>query len=58
MEQRRVRYILEETSQLHDKVDEVYEALMDNEHKQAIKLLVQLADKARLIKSDLIIKKN
>lgn len=58
MVEKRVNFIVSETTQLHDKVAEVYEALMDEENKEAIKALDLIAEKCREIKADLLTKED
>ena len=56
MQQRRVNFIVTETTNLHDMVAEAYEALMDEENKEAIKVLDSIAEKTRELKADLLTK--
>jgi len=56
MVEKRIKFIISETTQLHNKVAEVYEALMDEENKEAIIVLDLIAEKCREIKADLLIK--
>jgi hypothetical protein len=43
---------------MHNEVAEAYEALMDNENKEAVKVLDKIADRARALKADLLNKEN
>lgn len=58
MLQRRIKYIMEETTAMHDEVTEVYEALMDKEHKEALVSLEKIAERVRTIKADLLTKED
>jgi hypothetical protein len=58
MPENRAKFIISETSQMHDLVTDIYEALMDKEHPDATKLLDQLGEKVRNIKEDLLTKEN
>lgn len=53
-----INYIVSETTDLHNKVAEAYEALMDGENKEAIRTLDSIAEKARMIKKDLLTKED
>lgn len=48
------KFIITECTIIHDVVDEVYEAMMDGEDKEAIKALDNLAEKARELKADIL----
>jgi hypothetical protein len=52
----KIKYIVTETTLLHNKVAEAYEALADGEIKEGIKLLDEIADKTRDMKKDLLTK--
>lgn len=52
MQEKTINYIVTETTELHDKVAEAYEALMDGDNKKAIKTLDEIAERTRLIKAD------
>ena len=56
MQQKKVNYIVTQTTELHDKVAEAYEALMDEENAEALKVLDSIAEQTRLIKADLLTK--
>ena len=56
MQEKRVSYIVSQTTELHDKVAEAYEALMDNENDEAVEVLDKIAELTRSIKADLLIK--
>lgn len=58
MQQKRIKFIVSETTQLHDKVAEAYEALMDEENDEAVKVLDSIAEKARELKADLLTKED
>lgn len=58
MQDKRVKFIVSETTQMHNEVAEAYEALMDNENKEAVKVLDKIADRARALKADLLNKEN
>jgi hypothetical protein len=58
MQQNRINFIVTETTALHDKVAEAYEALMDGENKEAVKILDSIAEKARELKTDLSTKED
>jgi len=48
------KYIITQTTNLHDKVAEAYEALIDKEHSEAIKVLDEIGEMSRQIKKDLL----
>lgn len=52
------KYVVTATHELHDKVDEVYEALMDGEHEEALKQLNELTAKVGMMKKDLTTKED
>lgn len=54
MQQTRVNFIVTETTNLHDLVAEAYEALMDNEKKEATVALTSIIEKAKELKDDLL----
>lgn len=54
----RVAFIGSETNQLHDKVDELYEHLMDQEQGEALVVLEEIAEKVRQLKADLLTKED
>jgi len=58
MQNSRVQFIVSETTDMHDKVAEAYEALIDGEREEAIKVLDAIADKARALKKDLLTQEN
>ena len=58
MVETRVKFIVEETLQLHDLVTEVYEALVDDERKEALSVLENIAEKVRVLKADLLTKED
>ena len=58
MPETRAKFITSETTQMHDLVTDIYEALMDDEHPEATKLLDQLGEKVLEIKKDLLTKEN
>ena len=58
MQQTRVNFIVTETTNLHDLTAEAYEALMDEENKEAVKVLDKIAEKARELKADLLNKED
>lgn len=58
MQQRRINFIITETTELHNKVTEAYEALMDEDNKEAIKVLDSIAEKAKELKADLLTKED
>lgn len=58
MQKQKIKFIVSETTQMHDLVAEAYEALMDNESKEAIIALDKIAEKTRALKADLLIKEN
>jgi len=58
MKEKRVKFIVEETTKLHNKVAEAYEALMDGENKEATKVLDKIAEICRELKSDLLTKED
>lgn len=53
MEQNKVNFIVAETTNLHDKTTELYEALMDNEKKEALKVITEMRSRLLAIKKDL-----
>lgn len=58
MVKNRIKFIVSETTQLHDLTAEAYEALMDEEREEAIRVLDAIADKARALKKDLLTKED
>jgi len=58
MQKERISFIVAETTEMHNKVAEAYEALMDDERKEAIKVLDQIAEKSRELKKDLLTKED
>jgi len=54
MQQTRVNFIVTETTNLHNLVAEAYEALMDNEKKEANVALTSIIEKAKELKDDLL----
>lgn len=54
MEQSKINFIVAETTDLHDKTAELYEALMDKESKEVvIKLIDYMRSKLLTIKKDI-----
>ncbi len=53
MEKTKQKFIFTETSQMHDIVTEVYEAMMDGEHTEAIAALELLGEKGRALIKDM-----
>lgn len=49
----RIEFIVSETLGIHSNVDELYEALMDGETKEALKILDIIGDRVRSLKADL-----
>ena len=58
MEQSRIKFIISETTEMHNEVAEAYEALIDNEKIEAVLVLDKIADRARALKADLLTKDN
>lgn len=58
MEEINATFITTETSILHELVSDAYEALMDGEKKEAVRILNSIAEKTREIKADLLTKEN
>lgn len=58
MESKKINFIVSETTAMHNEVAEAYEALMDGEHKEAIKVLDKIAERARTLKADLLTKED
>ena len=58
MQETRVKFIVTETLQMHDMVTEAYEALIDEEDKEAVIILDKIAEKTRMLKSDLLTKED
>lgn len=56
MLKRQIKFIVQETTEMHNEVAEAYEALMDEDNKEAIKVLDRIADRARVLKADLLTK--
>lgn len=56
MDSRRIKFIVSETTAMHNDVAEAYEALIDGEDKEAIKVLDKIAERARTLKADLLTK--
>ena len=54
----KINFITEETTAMHNEVAEAYEALMDGENKEAIKVLDKIAERARTLKADLLTKED
>ena len=54
----RVKFIVEETLNMHDIVTEIYEALMDDERAEAYALLDRLGESVRVLKNDLLTKED
>lgn len=54
----KINFIVTETTALHNDVAEAYEALMDEETKEAVKVLDRIAERARAIKLDLLTKED
>lgn len=53
MDQSKINFIWEETSDLHDKTTELYEALMDQDVEVASKLIDRMRSKLLTIKKDI-----
>lgn len=53
MEQNKINFIVAETTDLHDKTTELYEALMDNEKTEAISVIDDMRKKLLAIRKDL-----
>ena len=49
----KIKFIVTETIQMHDEVNNLYEALMDEEHKDAEAALSKLSEKIKFIREDL-----
>ena len=49
----KIKFIVTETIQMHDEVNNLYEALMDEEHKDAEVALSKLSEKIKFIREDL-----
>ena len=58
MNARKEKFIVTETTALHNEVAEAYEALIDEDNKEAIKVLDRIADRARTLKADLLTKED
>jgi threonine dehydrogenase-like Zn-dependent dehydrogenase len=58
MKNSRINFIVTETTEMHNEVAEAYEALMDGETKEAIKVLDKIAERARTLKADLLTKED
>lgn len=58
MKDSRIKFITSETTEMHNEVAEAYEALIDGEDKEAIKLLDKIAERARTLKADLLTKED
>lgn len=58
MKNSRINFITTETTEMHNEVAEAYEALMDGETKEAIKVLDKIAERARTLKVDLLTKED
>jgi hypothetical protein len=54
----KINFITAETTAMHNEVAEAYEALMDGETKEAIKVLDKIAERARTLKADLLTKED
>lgn len=54
MQETKIKFIVSETTQMHNEVAEAYEALMDREDKDAIKALDRICERARGLKADLL----
>lgn len=53
MEQNKINFIVAETTDLHDRVAELYEALMDKENVESIKIIDKVRDKLLVIRKDI-----
>ena len=53
MEQTKINFIWSETSDLHDKTTELYEALMEQETEVASKLIDRMRSKLLTLKNDI-----
>lgn len=49
----KIKFIVAETLIMHEEVDNLYEALMDEEHKDAEQALSKLSEKIKFIREDL-----
>ncbi|MCB0444250.1 MAG: hypothetical protein KDC68_01065 [Gelidibacter sp.] len=49
----KIKFIVTETIQMHDEVNNLYEALMDEEDKDAEVALSKLSEKIKFIREDL-----
>ena len=53
MDQNKIKFIVAETTELHHKVSELYEALIDNEYDNSIKIIDNIRSKLLTIRKDL-----
>lgn len=58
MRQTIIKFIVSETTELHNMVAEAYEALMDEENTEAVIVLDKIAEKTRALKADLLTKED
>lgn len=54
MEQSKIDFIVDGTTSLHDKVAELYEALMDKENDEALKVMDGIRKELLTIKKNII----
>ena len=54
MDQNKIDFIVDKTTQLHDKSTELYEALMDKEVKESLKIIDDIRKELLTIRKDLI----
>lgn len=53
MDQNKIKFIVAETTELHYKVSELYEALIDDEYDNSIKIIDDIRSKLLTIRKDL-----
>lgn len=58
MQESRIKFIVSETTEMHNEVAEAYEALIDGERIEAVLVLDKIAERARALKADLLTKED
>lgn len=56
MQKAKINFILSKTEGLHNDTAELYEALMDGENKEAIKVITKMQDTLKGLKGGIVIK--
>ena len=53
MDQNKINFIVVETTELHDKTAELYEALIDKEDEEAVSVIDEIRKRLLIIRKDL-----